>query len=305
MDDRKERADRLYESLASCDICPRRCRVNRLEGETGFCGVGAEALVSSAGPHFGEEDVLVGRGGSGTIFLAGCNLGCIFCQNSDISHGRDGRPAAPADIARMMLRLERMGCSNVNFVTPTHVTPQLMQAILIARQQGLRVPIVYNCGGYESLETLQALEGFIEIYMPDAKYAGGEPARELSAAPDYPEVNRAALREMHRQVGDLVVSHLQLAHSGHVRIEDATPGGIATRGLLVRHLVLPNGMAGSKAVLDFLAKEISPRTYVNVMAQYRPCYRAGECPKIGRPPTRQEFLDAYDYAAGLGLRLAR
>ncbi|MBM4040091.1 MAG: radical SAM protein [Planctomycetes bacterium] len=288
MNELAARAERRHASLASCEICPRRCRVNRLAGETGFCGVGAEVLVASAGPHFGEEDVLVGRGGSGTIFLAGCNLGCIFCQNYDISHGRGGRPAAPADIGRMMLRLERMGCCNVNFVTPTHVTPQLMQAILIAREQGLSVPIVYNCGGYEAVETLQALEGFIEIYMPDAKYADGEAARELSAAPDYPEVNRAALREMQRQVGDLAIE-----------------GGIATRGLLVRHLVLPNDMAGSRAVLDFLAKEISPRTYVNVMAQYRPCYRAGECPKIVRPPTRQEFAEAYGYAARLGLRLAR
>ena len=283
-----DRARRLHESLASCELCPRRCRVNRLDGETGFCGIGAEALVSSAWPHFGEEDVLVGHGGSGTIFLAGCNLGCIFCQNYDISHSRAGRPAAPADIAHMMLRLERVGCCNINFVTPTHVTPQLMQAILIARDEGLSVPIVYNCGGYESLETLQALDGLIEVYMPDAKYADGEAARELSDAPDYPEVNRAALREMQRQVGDL-------------EIKD----GIATRGLLVRHLVLPNGMAGSRAVLDFLAHELSPRTYVNVMAQYRPCYRAGECPKINRPPTRQEFLDAYSYAAQLGLRLAR
>ncbi len=288
MSDLAARAERLHASLASCEVCPRRCRVNRLAGETGFCGIGAEALVASAGPHFGEEDVLVGRGGSGTIFLAGCNLGCTFCQNHDLSHGRNGRPAAPADIARMMLRLERMGCCNVNFVTPTHATPQLMQAILIAREQGLGVPIVYNCGGYESVETLQSLEGLIEIYMPDAKYADGEAARELSAAPDYPEVNRAALREMHRQVGDLA-------------IED----GVATRGLLVRHLVLPNDMAGSKAVLDFLAAEISPRAYVNVMAQYRPSYRAGECPKIARPPTREEFAEAYDYAARLGLRLAR
>jgi len=283
----RQRAERLYEALASCELCPRRCGVNRLEGEAGFCGIGAEAVVASAGPHFGEEDVLVGRGGSGTIFLAGCNLGCIFCQNYDISHGRLGHPAAPADIARMMLRLERMGCVNINFVTPTHVTPQLMQAIALARKQGLGVPIVYNCGGYESVETLRALEGFVDIYMPDAKYADGEAARELSAAPDYPEVNRAALREMHRQVGDLAIER-----------------GVATRGLLVRHLVLPEGMAGSRAVLDFLAREISPRTYVNVMAQYRPCYRAGECPKIARPPTREEFAEAYDYAARLGLRLA-
>ena len=286
--DLRERADALHASLASCEICPRRCAVNRLEGETGFCGVAERALLASAGPHFGEEAPLVGRSGSGTIFFAGCNLGCIFCQNHDISHGRNGQPVTPADIARAMLRLERMGCHNVNFVTPTHVTPQVMQAIMIAREQGLRVPIVYNCGGYESLETLRALDGLIEIYMPDAKYADPEVARELSKAPDYPEAMFAALREMHRQVGDLAIE-----------------GGIATRGLLVRHLVLPNGLAGSQTILDFLANKLSPNTYVNVMAQYRPCYRAHECERINRPPTHREFVEAHGYAARLGLRLAR
>jgi len=284
----RERAERLYASLACCEICPRRCRVNRLEGELGFCGVGAEALFASAGPHFGEEDVLVARYGSGTIFFAGCNLGCIFCQNYDISHGRSGRPVSPGDIARAMLRLERLGCHNINFVTPTHVTPQVMAAILAAREGGVRVPIVYNCGGYELLESLRALEGFVDIYMPDAKYADGEVARQLSSAPDYPEVMFAALQEMHRQVGDL-------------EMQD----GVARRGLLVRHLVLPNGMAGSRAILDFLANDISPRTYVNVMPQYRPCYRARECRQITRPPTRQEFIEAHQYATQLGLRLAR
>ena len=286
--DARERADRLYAALACCEICPRRCGVNRLDGEIGFCGVAERALLASAGPHFGEEAPLVGRGGSGTIFFAGCNLGCIFCQNSDISHGRSGQPVSPARIARVMLRLEAKGCHNVNVVTPTHVTAQVMQAIAIARGQGLRLPIVYNCGGYESLETLEALEGFIDIYMPDAKYADGAVAAQLSAAPDYPDVMFAALREMHRQVGDLAIE-----------------GGVATRGLLVRHLVLPEDMAGSKAILDFLATELSPNTYVNVMAQYRPCYRADECEALRRPPTHREFSEAYHYAADLGLRLAR
>ena len=285
--DARERADALYASLAHCEICPRRCGVDRVDGETGFCGVGAQALVASAGPHFGEEAPLVGRGGSGTIFFAGCNLGCIFCQNFDISHHRNGEPMAPDAIARAMLRLEHMGCRNVNFVTPTHVTPQLMQAIAIARDQGLRVPIVYNCGGYESLETLQALDGFIEIYMPDAKYAHPDVAGELSDAPDYPDVMFAALREMHRQVGDLAIE-----------------GAVATRGLLVRHLVLPNGLAGSRTILAFL-HALSPHTYVNVMAQYRPCHRAHECERIARPPTHREFAEAHTYAVGLGLRLAR
>ena len=283
----RKRADAMLASLACCEICPRRCRVNRLAGETGFCGTGGEALYASAGPHFGEEPPLVGSGGSGTIFFAGCNLGCLFCQNYDISHGRAGHPVSPAQIADAMLQLERAGCHNINFVTPTHVTPQVMLAIVLARERGLRVPIVYNCGGYESLATVQALDGLVDIYMPDAKYADGAVAAELSDAPDYPDVMRAALREMHRQVGDL-----------------ALEGGIATRGLLVRHLVLPNGLAGSEQILDFLA-ELSPDTYVNVMAQYRPCYRANECPRVGRPPTPREFGEAHRYAQSLGLRLAR
>jgi putative pyruvate formate lyase activating enzyme len=285
----EEQAERLHASLASCELCPRRCRVNRLKGETGFCGVGERALFASAGPHYGEEDVLVGRGGSGTIFFGGCNLGCIFCQNADLSHGREGDEASPPGIAAVMLHLQRCGCHNINFVTPTHVTPQMMAAILIARDAGLQVPIVYNCGGYEALDTLRALDGFVDIYMPDAKYADSEAARQLSGAPDYPEVVFAALREMHRQVGDL----------------ETDGDGIATRGLLVRHLVLPNGLAGSRTILDFLAREVSPNTYVNVMAQYRPCYRAAECAAINRPPTREEFGDAYRHAASLGLRLAR
>jgi putative pyruvate formate lyase activating enzyme len=230
----------------------------------------------------------VGVGGSGTMFFAGCNLRCIFCQNYDISHRVAGSALLPEDLAGVMLRLQDMGCSNVNFVTPTHVTPQIMQAILAARARGLYVPIVYNCGGYESVETLRALEGFVDIYMPDAKYDDSDVASELSDAPDYPEVMRAALREMHRQVGDL-----------------QTEDGLATRGLLVRHLVLPDDMAGSRGVLDFLATEISPNTFVNVMAQYRPCFNAFDCRRISRTPTRTEFLDAYQYAQGLGLRLAR
>jgi len=288
MPDLAQRAKALFASLGHCTICPRRCGVDRLDDEVGFCGVGEAALVASAAPHFGEEDVLVGAGGSGTIFFSGCNLHCIFCQNHDISHGASGKPLLPLDLAGLMLRLQGMGCSNVNFVTPTHVTPQVMLAILEARALGLHAPVVYNCGGYESVETLQALEGFVDIYMPDAKYDDGDVASELSDAPDYPEVMRAALREMHRQVGDL-------------EIED----GLATRGLLVRHLVLPDDMAGSRAVLDFLAEEVSPNTFVNVMGQYRPCYHAAQCARIARRPTREEFTDAYEYARGLGLRLAK
>ena len=273
--------------LRRCEVCPRRCAVDRIAGETGFCGVGRQALVSSAGPHFGEEPPLVGAGGSGAVFLAGCNLACAFCQNYDISHMRRGRPASPQDIAHAALALERAGCHNINFVTPTHVAPQVAMAIETARAAGLSVPVVYNCGGYESVATLQALEGLIQIYMPDAKYWDSRTAARLSQAPDYPEVMRAALKEMHRQVGDLEV----------VR-------GVAKRGLLVRHLVMPGQVDQSLAILDFLAGEVSPRTFVNVMPQYRPVYRAGEHPDINRRPTHEEFEEAVARAQDLGLRLS-
>ena len=274
--------------LSDCRLCPRECGVNRTLGEAGFCGMGERLAVSSAAPHLGEEQVLVGQCGSGTIFLAGCNLGCAFCQNYDISHLRQGTEVLVEDVVRMMLRLEEAGCANVNFVTPTHFTPQLMNAIHRARQQGLRVPVVWNCGGYEAVETLSLLEGFVDIYMPDAKFADCAVAEELADAPDYPGVMKAALREMQRQVGDL-----------------QTEAGLATRGLLVRHLVLPDDAAGSRAIIDFLADEISPNCYVNVMPQYRPLFRAREHPRINRSPTRGEFEDAYGYAVQRGLRLAR
>jgi putative pyruvate formate lyase activating enzyme len=260
--------------------------VDRPRGELGYCGIGAQAVISSVGPHFGEEPPLVGRGGSGTIFLAGCNLLCIFCQNHDISHGRRGTPQTPARIAKTMLTLERLGCHNVNFVTPTHVTPQLLEAILIARGDGLRVPIVWNCGGYESLGSLRLLEGHIEIYMPDAKFADVETARRLADAPDYPDVMKAAIKEMHRQVGDLV-------------IED----GLARRGLLVRHLVMPAGGAETRAIIDFLADEVSPDAFVNVMGQYHPQHGACRDGVVGRRPTLGEISSAREYARSRGLRL--
>ena len=274
------------ELLRSCQLCPRKCRVNRLAGELGFCGIGPEAVVASAGPHFGEESVLVGRGGSGTIFLAGCNLKCVFCQNYDISHSDAGVKTSPTELAELMLSLQAHGCENINFVTPTHVVVQIAKAIEIARQRKLRVPIVYNCGGYESVSSLQGLEGLVDIYMPDFKFTDGQVAQRLCRAADYPDICRAAISEMHRQVGDLRIKN-----------------GLATRGLLVRHLVLPNGLAGSQEVLDFLAKEISPHTFVNVMGQYRPCYRAGEFSEIARMPNLDEIDEAKNYARKLGLRL--
>ena len=285
MNGRSETVERLYELASPCRLCPRRCGALRADGEQGECGVGLNPLVASAGAHFGEERELVGRGGSGTIFFAGCNLACIFCQNYDISHLRAGRETTAAAVAEAMLALQRSGCENINFVTPTHVTPAVAEAIDEARGRGLAVPVVYNSGGYDSVEALRLMEGYVDVYMPDAKYGPGAPSLELSGAADYFERMTEALREMHRQVGDL-----------------ATDGrGVATRGLLVRHLVLPGGLADSEPVLKFLAEELSPDTYVNVMAQYRPCYRADEVLALMRPPTLEEIEKAKEIARGLGL----
>ncbi len=286
-DRRRFDAARLRELQSPCRLCPRECGALREEGNVGHCRVGTAALVASAGPHFGEESVLVGRGGSGTIFLGGCNLLCLFCQNYDISHGRAGREVSPDQIADIALRLEASGCVNVNFVTPTHFAPQLAEAIRIARDAGLAVPVVWNCGGYESVEALRELEGSVEIYMPDAKTLDVEFARRAMNAPDYPERMRASLVEMQRQVGDLVV-------------ED----GLAVRGLLIRHLVMPGRPEDSRAVLDMISRDVSADAFVNVMGQYRPCFRAGEVPGLDVRPAPGEVAEARAHARALGLRLA-
>jgi putative pyruvate formate lyase activating enzyme len=278
------RVSAARELLASCRLCPRECGVDRLEGDKGFCGGGTEALVGSVNAHFGEERPLVGTGGSGTIFLAGCNLGCLFCQNYELSHLGMGREVGPDELANMMLRLQRGGCHNINFVTPTHFMPQILEALGPAIEGGLRLPIVYNCGGYESLAALELLDGVVDIYMPDAKYADSEAAERLSRAPDYPERMRAAIAEMHRQVGDLVINER----------------GLAQRGLLVRHLVLPEDLAATAEVMAFLAS-LSTDTYVNVMAQYRPCFRAGEHPPMDRRITMKEYREAVREALAAGL----
>jgi putative pyruvate formate lyase activating enzyme len=275
-------AERL---LDPCRLCPRECAARRLRRETGACGIGDAAVVSSAGQHFGEEAPLVGRGGSGTIFFARCNLGCVFCQNAEISHRGDGRAASAEELGRMMLGLQEAGCHNINLVTPTHQTPQILRGLLVAAAGGLRLPLVYNCGGYESLETLRLLDGIVDIYMPDFKYADATVGERYSGVVGYPEIAEAAIREMHRQVGDLTLDRC----------------GVASRGLLVRHLVLPNGLAGTAHVMRFLAG-LSPDTYVNVMAQYRPCHRAHEYPLLARRPTREEYAEALHLARGAGLR---
>jgi putative pyruvate formate lyase activating enzyme len=280
-----ERAEKALDRLESCDLCPRSCGANRLEDELGFCRTGRQALLASYGPHFGEEPPLVGSHGSGTIFFAGCNLGCIFCQNYDISQLLNGSLATASQLADVMLELQRRGCHNINFVSPSHVVAQILEALPLAREAGLKVPLVYNCGGYDSLETLMLLEGVIDIYMPDAKYADEETAMELSCAPNYPDTMKAALREMHRQVGDLEIdSH-----------------GVGTKGMLIRHLVLPGGLAGTHDLMRFIARELATDSYVNVMAQYHPVYKAYDQSLLNRRITRTEYLEAIDMAHGEGL----
>ena len=280
-----ERAERLVARLSGCDICPRLCRVNRTAGESGVCLAGRNAPVSSFGPHFGEEAPLVGVNGSGTVFFSGCNLRCIFCQNFEISHFVQGGGVPAERLAAIFLSIQRMGCHNLNLVTPTHVTPQIVEALSLAVSNGLSIPVVYNCGGYESVDTLRELEGLVDIYMPDVKFLGEDPAARYCDAPDYPGVVRAAVREMARQVGPLVIDRR----------------GVAERGLLVRHLVMPGEASTTRQVIDFLADEVGKDTYLNLMNQYRPCGRAPEFPEIGRRIASGEWREALDYARERGL----
>jgi putative pyruvate formate lyase activating enzyme len=271
--------------LESCDVCPRRCGVNRLKGERGTCRASFLPEVSSYSPHFGEERPLVGLHGSGTIFLTHCNLRCRFCQNYSISHLGEGRDVSFERLAGMMLELQKLGCHNINFVTPTHYVPQILKALLIAIELGLRVPLVYNSSGYDSVETLLLLDGVFDIYMPDIKFTSPEPAGEFCDATDYPEAARRAVKEMHRQTGDLV-------------LDDR---GIALRGLLVRHLVLPTGLAGTREVMRFLAGEVSKNTYVNVMDQYYPCGNVSHQSPLSRRITREEYEEAIGAAREEGI----
>ena len=282
----KQRAEALHLLLSECRICPNECLAKRTEGETGECHSADEVIISSVGPHFGEEPPLVGSHGSGTIFFTNCNLSCKFCQNYDISHLGMGEKISIMDLAREMLQLQQRGCHNINLVTPTHFTPQIVDALILAIEKGLELPIVYNCGGYESVETLKLLEEIVDIYMPDIKYSISENALKYSGVHNYWETVKLALKEMHRQVGDFKISKR----------------GIAQRGLLVRHLVLPNDITGSKAVINFIADEISKETYLNVMDQYRPAYHADKYPELNRRITTSEYKEVIDYAFSKGLR---
>ncbi|MCJ8502001.1 radical SAM protein [Desulfatitalea alkaliphila] len=278
-------ADQGLAALSACTLCPRRCGVDRTAGETGYCHTADQAVVASYNAHFGEEAPLVGRKGSGTIFFAHCNLLCNFCQNYEISHGGEGWPVSARQLADIMLELQAMGCHNINFVTPSHVVPQILAALIPAAEQGLNIPLVFNSGGYDSAETLRLLDGIVDIYMPDFKFMDAAVAEQTCQAPDYPVVVQAAVAEMHRQVGDL-------------KIADS---GLAQRGLLVRHLVLPDGLAGTRQVMRFLATRISADTYVNIMPQYRPCGRAREMPALSRTPTVEEFEQALREAQEEGI----
>ncbi len=269
----RKRLEILYKKLESCDLCPNNCKVNRLKGEIGICRIAAKALVASYGPHFGEESFLVGYGGSGTIFFSGCNLRCVFCQNWTISQLSEGEEV---EVDQVMLLLQKRGCHNINLVTPTHQVPMILEALAKAFQSGLKIPIVYNCGGYESVETLKLLEGIIDIYMPDFKYGNDEIALKYSGVKNYVEVAKAALKEMYRQVGPLRLRN-----------------GIAIGGLFVRHLVLPNDLAQTEMVFQAVA-EVSTDIPVNVMAQYYPSYKAFNYPELSRRIYQSEYLKALE-----------
>ena len=280
----KERREQAFEQLKNCHLCPRNCGVDRTVGETGICKTGVRAVVASYAPHYGEEAPLVGRYGSGTIFLTHCNLLCNFCQNYDISHEGSGIEVSKSNLARMMLELQQMGCHNINFVTPSHVIPQILAALEIAIKNGLDIPLVYNTSGYDYVESLQLLDGIFDIYMPDFKFWDPKVADETCNAPDYPDKVKVAIKEMHQQVGDLTIVN-----------------GIAQRGLLVRHLVMPNELAGTREIMHFLSYEISKDTYVNIMPQYRPYGNVFDNTDLSRSITNEEYENAIEFAKMAGL----
>ena len=281
-----DRIEQAHSQFSECRLCPRQCGVNRINGETGFCQAPAKAVVYSAHPHFGEEVPLVGKKGSGTIFFSNCNLRCVFCQNWPISHEGRGNEIENADLASMMVNLQKIGCHNINLVTPTHVMPNILQATRLAFQKGLRIPLVYNTSGYERVEILKLLDGIVDIYLPDMKFMHPDQAkRYLAGAADYPEITKRAVLEMHRQVGVLRTDR----------------EGIAQRGLVIRHLVMPNRVAGTKEFVDWVVASLPKTTYVNIMHQYHVDYKAFEYPEICRSITSAEYLEAMDWAETCGL----
>lgn len=282
----KKRGQILWDRMEHCELCPRMCGVNRLGGAEGFCHASSELEISAFHPHFGEERPLVGKGGSGTIFMTNCSLRCVFCINWEISHLGQGSPHTIEDLAEMMLSLQTLGCHNINIVTPTHYSPHVVLALHIAVRKGLKLPIVYNTCGWEHLEILRHLDGIVDIYLPDYKYSSGEIAAKYSAnALTYPEVTQQALLEMNRQVG----------------VAKPARDGIIYRGLMIRHLVMPNGVSGSEKVFRWIAANLPKDTYINIMSQYQPMYMASNYPEISRRVTRQEYNDAVKAARKAGL----
>ena len=280
----KRRVEKALRMLESCRVCPHNCEVNRHKGELGYCKTGRKAIVSSYFPHHGEEFPIRGYRGSGTIFFSYCNMRCVYCQNYEISHFGEGKEVEPEDLAGMMLELQDLGCHNINLVSPSHVVPQILEALLIAVEKGLSIPIVYNTSSFDSLESLRLLDGVVDIYLADLKYLSREYGRKYSKVRDYPSHAMSAIREMYRQVGPLKVDGK----------------GIAIRGLLIRHLVLPNDLSTTAEVMDFL-KSIDPEMAVNVMSQYRPCHRAWDYPELSRRITFEEFQRAVRLASPMRL----
>jgi len=282
----KRRGDELWQVMADCSLCPRECGAARLAGQEGFCHSSSQLVVASFRPHFGEERPLVGDGGSGTVFFSNCNLRCVFCINSEISQGGEGEPTSLEILAEMMLRLQGYGCHNINIVTPTHYSPHIVLALDIAAARGLRLPLVYNTNGWERLEILRRLDGIVDIYLPDFKYADSAMASKYSSGADtYPGITKAAMLEMHRQVG----------------VAKPAADGLMYRGLMIRHLVMPNRVGGSREVMGWIAQHLPKDTYVNIMSQYRPMYKASDYPEISRPLRRREYNEIVEYAEQVGL----
>lgn len=282
----KRRGKELWDNMESCKLCPRMCGVNKFKGEKGFCGADSNLEISSFHPHFGEERPLVGKSGSGTIFMTNCSLKCVFCINWEISQGGEGVKTSINKLAEMMLALQKMGCPNINFVTPTHYSPHILLAVDKAASKGLRIPLVYNTCGWERVEILKVLDGVIDIYMPDFKYSDGQMALKYSSGAEaYPEVTKRALLEMHRQVG----------------VARPAENGLMYRGLMIRHLVMPNNVSGTKEIIDWIAQNLPKDSYINIMSQYRPHYKASGYPEIARRITGKEYSDAVNYAKAAGL----
>jgi len=281
----ERRIEKLYEILENCTLCPRSCQVNRFVSKNGACRTGIKPIVSSFGPHFGEESFLVGNNGSGTIFFSNCNLNCVFCQNWEISQMGVGEEIDVEELSKIMLKLQKMGCENINLVSPTHQVPMIVDAVSRAWQKGLKLPIVYNCGGYESIETLKLLEGIMDIYMPDFKYGDDEKALRYSKVSNYTSVVKRALEEMYRQVGPLNIE-----------------SGVATRGVFVRHLIMPNDASSSEKVLQLIAS-VSLDIPVNIMTQYYPAFKAHQYAELSRRITREEFIKVVEKARTLGLKI--